>query len=191
MATVGQVYYNVIDKNTGSCLSSGPDIFSDIVSKYGAKQFNKIGVQAKPGTRMVMNNSKTIMIGATGIYELDDDIVITSMYFIRPKKYIKDIDSSNQAIEDGIQKMKEADARRTAELNNLGPEPSKNDTEDFNTYWNKYSSIQTTFIKEYNEGLKLFQTGTNGIYTLPNPDNIQAPENYDDLYDVIVDFIFE
>lgn len=191
MATVGQVYYNVIDKNSGSCLSSGPDIFTDIVSKYGAKQFNKIGVQAKPGTRMVMNNSKTIMVGATGIYELDDDITITSMYFVRPKKYIKDVTSSNAAIEQGIQKMKDADAKRNAALAALGPEPNKNNEEAFKAYWNKYNSIQTTFIKEYNEGLKLFQSGSNGIYTLPNPDNIQAPENYDDLFDVIVDFIYE
>jgi hypothetical protein len=37
-----------------------------------------------------MNASKTIMIGRTGIYELDEDIAITSMYFVRPKNYIKD-----------------------------------------------------------------------------------------------------
>ena len=191
MATVGQVYYNVIDKNSGSCLSSGPDIFSDIVSKYGAKQFNKIGVQARPGTRMVMNNSKTIMVGASGIYELDDDITITNMYFIRPKKYEEDIEASNKAIEDGIAKIKQADLNRTNELSKLGAEPSRDNTQAFNTYWSKYNSIQTTFIKEYNEGLKLFQTGSNGIYRLPNPDNIQAPENYDDLFNVIVDFVYE
>lgn len=191
MATVGQIYYNVIDKNTGSCLSSGPDIFTDIVSRYGAKKFNKIGVQAKPGTKMVMNDSKTIMVGTTGIYELDDGITITSMYFIKPKKYIKDITASNQAIKDGVDKIKQADTNRTASLLKLGTEPDRNNTEIFNDYWNKYNDIQTTFIKEYNEGLKLFQTGNNGIYTLPNPTNIQAPENYDDLFDVIVDFIYE
>lgn len=191
MATVGQVYYNVIDKNTGSCLSSGPDIFTDIVSKYGAKQFVKIGVQAKPGTRMVMNNSKTIMIGATGIYELEDDIIITNMYFIRPKKYIKDIIASNSAIEQGIEKIKKADEDRTNGLAALPAEPNKSDIDAFNSYWSQYNNIQTQFIKDYNEGLKLFQTGSNGIYTLPNPTNIQAPENYDDLYNVIVDFIYE
>jgi hypothetical protein len=32
------------------------------------------------------------MVGRTGIYELDEDIVITSMYFDRPRKYTRDID---------------------------------------------------------------------------------------------------
>jgi hypothetical protein len=41
-----------------------------------------------------MNESKTIMVGRTGIYELDDDIAITNMYFIRPRKYKKDEEAS-------------------------------------------------------------------------------------------------
>lgn len=196
MATVGQVYYNVIDKNTGSCLSSGPSIFregtpGELVKRYGANQFNKIGIQAKPGTIVVMNDTKTIMIGQTGIYELDDDIVITSLYFNKPPKYIKDIEQSNEAIAEGIAKIKAAEQKQQNALSQLGTEPDKSNEEAFKSYWSQYNNIQSTFIKEYNEGLSLFQTGNNGIYRLPNPDNIQAPENYDDLYDVIIDFIYE
>lgn len=196
MATVGQVYYNVIDKNSGSCLSSGPNIFKEgtpgeLVKRYGANQFNKVGIQAKPGTIVVLNDTKTIMIGQTGVYELDDDIVITSLYFNRPPKYTKDIEQSNAAIDEGIAKIKAAEEKQQKALAALGPEPSKTNEAAFKSYWDRYNTIQTTFIKEYNEGLNLFQTGNNGIYRLPNPDNIQAPENYDDLYDVIIDFIYE
>ena len=99
MPTVGQVYYNVIDNNSGSYVSSGQNIFSDIIAQVGASQFNKVGVQAPAGTKIVMIESKTIMVGRTGIYELDDDIAITNMYFIRPRKYEKDEEASQQAYE--------------------------------------------------------------------------------------------
>lgn len=196
MATIGQIYYNVIDKNTGTCLSSGPSIFQEntpgeIVTRYGATQFTKVGIQAKPGTIVVMNDMKTIMIGQSGIYELDGDITITSLYFKRPPKYTKDVDSSNAAIDEGIAKIKAAEEKQSKALAALGPEPNKTDEIAFKSYWDRYNTIQTTFIQEYSEGLNLFQTGNNGIYRLPNPDNIQAPENYDDLYDVIIDFIYE
>ena len=77
MPTVGQIYYNVIDNNSGSYASSKEDIYTDLVAQVGASQFNKVGVQAPPGTKMVMNESKQIMVGRTGIYELDEDIAIT------------------------------------------------------------------------------------------------------------------
>ena len=116
MPTVGQVYYNVIDNNSGSYVSSGQNIFSDIIAQVGASQFNKVGVQAPAGTKIVMNESKTIMVGRTGIYELDDDIAITNMYFIRPRKYEKDEEASQQAIEQGTEGMQAADKKRADDL---------------------------------------------------------------------------
>ena len=116
MPTVGQIYYNVIDNNSGSYVSSGQNIFSDIVVQVGASQFNKVGVQAPAGTKIVMNESKTIMVGRTGIYELDDDIAITNMYFIRPRKYEKDEEASQQAIEQGTAGMQAADKKRSEDL---------------------------------------------------------------------------
>jgi hypothetical protein len=43
---------------------------------------------------VVLNTNKVILIGRTGIYELDDDISITSMYFERPRNYTKDEDAT-------------------------------------------------------------------------------------------------
>lgn len=195
MPTVGQVYYNVIDNNSGSYVSSGQNIFSDIIAQVGASQFNKVGVQAPAGTKIVMNESKTIMVGRTGIYELDDDIAITNMYFIRPRKYEKDEEASQQAIEQGTEGMQVADKKRADDLeqfykeNPVMPDPDT-DPEGYRAYWDSYNNIQTTYIEAYQTALSLYNQGVNGIYVLPNPDNIDAPENYQDLYNVIIDFIY-
>lgn len=195
MPTVGQVYYNVIDNNSGSYVSSGQNIFSDIIAQVGASQFNKVGVQAPAGTKIVMNESKTIMVGRTGIYELDDDIAITNMYFIRPRKYEKDEEASQQAIEQGTEGMQAADKKRADDLeqfykeNPVMPDPDT-DPEGYRAYWDSYNNIQTTYIEAYQTALSLYNQGVNGIYVLPNPDNIDAPENYQDLYNVIIDFIY-
>lgn len=195
MPTVGQVYYNVIDNNSGSYVSSGQNIFSDIIAQVGASQFNKVGVQAPAGTKIVMNESKTIMVGRTGIYELDDDIAITNMYFIRPRKYEKDEEASQQAIEQGTEGMQAADKKRADDLeqfykeNPVMPDPDT-DPEGHRAYWDSYNNIQTTYIEAYQTALSLYNQGVNGIYVLPNPDNIDAPENYQDLYNVIIDFIY-
>lgn len=195
MPTVGQVYYNVIDNNSSSYVSSGQNIFSDIIAQVGASQFNKVGVQAPAGTKIVMNESKTIMVGRTGIYELDDDIAITNMYFIRPRKYEKDEEASQQAIEQGTEGMQAADKKRADDLeqfykeNPVMPDPDT-DPEGYRAYWDSYNNIQTTYIEAYQTALSLYNQGVNGIYVLPNPDNIDAPENYQDLYNVIIDFIY-
>lgn len=195
MPTVGQVYYNVIDNNSGSYVSSGQNIFSDIIAQVGASQFNKVGVQAPAGTKIVMNESKTIMVGRTGIYELDDDIAITNMYFIRPRKYEKDEEASQQAIEQGTAGMQAADKKRSEDLERFykeNPDMPDQDTdpEGYRAYWDSYNNIQTTYIEAYQTALSLYNQGVNGIYVLPNPDNIDAPENYQDLYNVIIDFIY-
>ena len=112
MSAIGQIYYRVVDtSSTGDgkhYISSGIDIYNDIVSASSAKQFTKVGIQAPPGAQVVMNASKTIMIGRTGIYELDEDIVITSMKFVRPTVYIKDEKESESKKQEGEKIIKEA-----------------------------------------------------------------------------------
>ena len=196
MAIIGQVYYNVLDTSLGTYISSGINIFNDIVAAYGAKEFKKLGVQAPPGTRVVLNTSKTIMIGRTGMYELDENISITNMYFVRPRKYIKDVEASNKAMEQGAQEMVAADTNRKAALDEFYRQhpfiPDKeNNLDAYDEYWRAYNSIQSTYITAYQEALNLFNQGSNGIYVLPNPDNTNAKENYEDLYNVIVDFTYE
>lgn len=198
MVTVGQIYYNVLDTNSGSYISSSNiDIFSDVVAAYGANQFNKLGIQAPPGTKVVMNSTKTIMVGRTGMYELDHDINIVNMYFVRPKKYIKDEVTSQSLIEQGTQEMQAADAARTQDMNDLeaaypnGIPSQENDPDGYTAYWTAYNNIQAKYISAYQAGLDKYNRGVNGVYILPNPNNVDAEENYQDLFNIIVDFIYE
>lgn len=197
MPTIGQIYYNVIDNNSGSYIESGENIYSDLVSQVqGATQFTKVGIQAPAGTKIVMNDSKTIMVGRTGIYELDEDIAITSMYFVRPRKYEKDETQSAQAIESGVAAMQAAEEARESALNqfyidNPVMPDRETDPTGYQAYWDAYNNIQMTYIAAYQEGLSLYNQGVNGIYVLPNPDNVDAPENYQELYNIIVDFIYD
>lgn len=197
MAQVGQIYYNVMD-NTNNGYTSHPnnfDIFSDIVVQYGANRFNKIGVQAPPGTKVIMNEDKTIIVGRTGIYELDDDIAITKMRFNKPRRYIKDEQASLNSIKAGTEGMLAADAAREAAIKQLSIDypniPVDENDPNYLLYWDRYNTIQATYIEAYEEALGLYNTGINGIYILPNPNNVDAPENYQDLYNIIVDFIYE
>ena len=75
MPSIGQVYYNVLDTSSGEYISSGIDIFSNIITAYGATEVTKVGIQATSGTRVVMNETRTIMIGRTAIYDLDDNLL--------------------------------------------------------------------------------------------------------------------
>ena len=41
-------------------------------SLIGVEKIKKLGVQAPAGTKFIINGDKEIMVGRTGIYELDD-----------------------------------------------------------------------------------------------------------------------
>lgn len=193
MASIGQVYYNVLDSSSGEYISSGINIYQNILSAYGVTEITKVGIQANPGTKVVINDAKTIMIGRTGIYELDN-IKITSLYFIRPKNYVKDETASQQAITSGTTAMLEAETQRQASLTNLQnqyPQVPTTGTQEYEDYWNTYTQIQDTYIVAYAEAQNEYTKGILGVYTLPNSSDPNAEENYQDLYNVIIDFLFE
>ncbi len=100
---IGQIIYNLQDfimsssyistnkNNINSIIKSTDESYAtmkvDIVNTnlvlfYGANKFTKLGVQAPPRTKMKINN-KLIIVGSSGIYELDD-CEITSLSFLQP-----------------------------------------------------------------------------------------------------------
>lgn len=189
MSAIGQIYYNVIDtSSTGDgkhYISSGIDIYKDIVNASSAKQFIKVGIQAPPGAQIVMNTSKTIMIGRTGIYELDEDIAITNMYFVRPKNYIRDDEETESKKQEGEKIIKDAKAALEAAIAALGTEPSDPSSDAYKTYWEGYNEANGTYIIAFQEGSAILNQGLNGVYKL-DEDN-----PYGDLENVIVDFIYD
>ena len=153
MSAIGQIYYRVVDSSsTGDgkhYISSGIDIYNDVVNASGARQFVKVGIQAPPGAQIVMNTSKTIMVGRTGIYELDEDIAITNMYFVRPKNYIKDDVETENKKQEGERLIKEAKITYEAAIAALGEEPSDSSSEAYKTYWLGYNEASETYISSY------------------------------------------
>lgn len=188
MSAIGQIYYRVVDtSSTGDgkhYISSGIDIYNDIVNASSAKQFTKVGIQAPPGAQVVMNASKTIMIGRTGIYELDEDIVITSMKFVRPTVYIKDEKESESKKQEGEKIIKEAKAALEAAIAALGEEPTDPTSDAYKTYWNGYNEANETYITAFQKGSAILNQGLNGVY---KEDKTVIGE----LDNVIVDFIYD
>lgn len=188
MSAIGQIYYRVVDtSSTGDgkhYISSGIDIYNDIVSASSAKQFTKVGIQAPPGAQVVMNASKTIMIGRTGIYELDEDIVITSMKFVRPTVYIKDEEESESKKQEGEKIIKEAKAVLEAAIAALGEEPTDPTSDAYKTYWSGYNEANETYITAFQKGSAILNQGLNGVY---KEDKTVIGE----LDNVIVDFIYD
>lgn len=188
MSAIGQIYYRVVDtSSTGDgkhYISSGIDIYNDIVSASNAKQFTKVGIQAPPGAQVVMNASKTIMIGRTGIYEFDEDIVITSMKFVRPTVYIKDEKESESKKQEGEKIIKEAKVALEAAIAALGEEPTDPTSDAYKTYWNGYNEANETYIAVFQKGSAILNQGLNGVY---KEDKTVIGE----LDNVIVDFIYD
>lgn len=195
MAQVGQIIYNIQGTSSDELLSTSTDvnqvisskdpgyeqsridIFHDVVSLYSSKQFSKLGVQAPPGTRLVLNETKEILIGQNGIYELDDNIVITQLYFIQPKNYVPDEEASNQMLADGKAAILAAENKRQTALDAINPDT----TED---YYTQYQAIQNQYETEYNAALKVYNAGLNGIY------KIDEENPFKDVYNIIVDFLY-
>ena len=101
------VYQNNLNDSTETTTNDETDYENKKIDIFGVnilKGFNnvkKIGIQAPPGTKFTFNKATTqdtgewIMVGRTGIYELNDDIVINYLRFQRPQNYIINLICNN------------------------------------------------------------------------------------------------
>ncbi len=189
MENVGQIYYRVPiikppgtdgENSTINYESNIDSIFNNnIVETYcgGANHFfSKVGIQAPPGTKIIMNKTgnKIIMIGRTGVYELDENINIDYMSFVQPIKYKLDQEATDNAMADGEEALRAAETYRKNALAALD--------ETSETYWDDYDAIQKTYFDLYNDALDLYKRGVNGVYN---------NAGLGDLESVIIDFIYE
>lgn len=209
MATIGQVVYNLQDfHSSGGLISTSIEDLSstitselsnyaearvniftnDLVKLFKATSFSKLGIQAPPGTKVRLNLNKLIMIGRTGVYELDEDIEITGLQFERPKKYIVDTIATQDSLWQGIDGFETAERDRKIALSDLDNKYKNKDKDS--DYWKRYTEIQDAYAERYAEAQAKYVAGVNGIYILPNPDKEDADENYEELYNVIVDFVY-
>ena len=123
------------------------------------------------------------MIGRTGIYELNDDIVIKSLRFQHPKNYILNKELSQELQSNGTAIMKQARDEFLTKVTELtksqGTVPDR--TETGNDYWIQYNNLHQQYVTKYRSGLGLYLKGKAGVY-------VDGSE--DDLYNIIIDFTY-
>ena len=172
--------------------------------------FTKLGVQATPGTRMIVNGQKEIMVGRTGIFEIDD-VTITELKFIPVKQYVYDAEQSQKLIDQGWAIMMAAhygvDDERVDQTK-LPQEGDDNwdewaeytDYEGFDDlvadldptaadYQEQYVAYAETYEEIFTMGYDIYQSGINGVY-VPKT-NEDGSEVNADLTDVIIDFVWQ
>lgn len=200
MATIGQVVYNLQDFHTGGLISTDSsnlsntitsdspnystnrlDIFSVdlVVDKFNNQPFSKLGIQAPPGTKIQLNDGKLIIIGRTGVYELDEDIQVTHLKFIQPKKYKLNRAKSQEYLQTGSEGLEKAEQIRTEKLKKLNDEYATKDKDE--AYWARYIRIQNDFDASYSKAQSNYIIGINGFY---------EEDGFEELYNVIIDFLY-
>lgn len=191
------VYQNNLNDSTETTTNDETDYENKKINIFGVnilKGFNnvkKIGIQAPPGTKFTFNKATTqdtgewIMVGRTGIYELNDDIVINYLRFQRPQNYIvnKELSQQLQATGTGIMKVaRDTFLQKINELEKtLGQAPDR--TEAGSEYWTEYNNAHQNYITQYKSGLGIYLKGKAGVY-VPDPTIV-------DLYNIIIDFTYE
>lgn len=191
------VYQNNLNDSTETTTNDETGYENKKIDIFGAnilKGFNnvkKIGIQAPPGTKFTFNKATTqdtgewIMVGRTGIYELNDDIVINYLRFQRPQNYIinKELSQQLQATGTGIMKVaRDTFLQKINELETtLGQAPDR--TEAGSEYWTEYNNAHQNYITQYKSGLGIYLKGKAGVY-VPDPTIV-------DLYNIIIDFTYE
>lgn len=168
------------------------DIFNNnILAPWEGTLIKKIGIQGPPGTKFIIGDSNTqdsgdhiIMIGRTGVYELNDDIIIKKLRFIRPLTYKIDEIASKSLTTTGLAQMTKArdDFLTNVEsISHQGNVPPYSETNS--EYWDQYQQYHKQYVSAYRNGLALYLKGKAGIYTEDGSNN--------DLYNIIIDFTYE
>ena len=191
MSAIGQIYYHVLDNNTGAYISNvDENNFFDTNIVPSGQSITKLGIQAPPGSLVTLNTNKKIMIGRTGIYELDAGILVTSIVFNRPSNYKKLDDETNALLRVSGSSISEIEASRANQIAALGAAPTLPDPPTdaqvtaYTAYWNNYNSIQSSYAAAYETYLAQYNQGLAGVYILDE-------QNPGDLYNVVVDFIYD
>lgn len=179
--TIGQIIYNVDGVGTSTNTKTSQsykqtDLTTDLFgagAPFEGKQFTKLGVQAEPGTRMCINGNE-IIIGRTGIYELDERIVVTSFYLIPDPIWILDESATQEAKNEALERFGKVD---------VDPWTGGWDENNLPNWVNNTKGT----IDNFNQGYSYYLQGENGIYK-PKTDGEEQPI-YRDFYNIIIDYI--
>ncbi len=172
------------------------DIFQDLSAELGINSITKLGVQAPPGTQFYINDQVqkadggssslgySIMVGRTGIYELNEGAEIRSLQFKEPYSYILDVDSSRRMMEEGMSIMDQAKDSFINEINGLQlTEGTALNSTTQSNYRKEYQEAHESYVKAYELGRSKYIQGQAGIY-------IENEVSQNDLRNIIIDIIY-
>ena len=136
----------------------------------------KLGIQAEPGVEAYINGSR-IIIGRSGIYELDNDNIVVESLYLKPKTlYKKDEEKTKIAQENAVETFRK-----------LKLDPYAYDHDDdgaldwnedaMNTWVNNYKD---TINPAFEEGYIQYLIGKFGSY---------SEDGTEDFYNLIIDFV--
>lgn len=189
---VGQLYYKVRfadDPNTPRS-SSGitEDNFfgknNNIVKRAGdIDHFTKVGIQAPPGTKVIFNQTRTIMIGRTGIYEIEANI--EHMYIERLVNYDHKIAEERELKRQGIEEMKAAETAWNTYLSSATPPAIDASAAAWTAFDEAFTTQENIYNTNFSAGLAKYYQGLNGRYER-NP-----IKPYVDIENIIIDYQYE
>lgn len=177
-------------------LEDNMDKQGGIFQRLSISSVTKLGIQAPPGTKFYFNVTKpeneekqqeidslSIMIGRTGVYELDDGINISDLWFERPKLYALDESASEDAINQGRALMEAAKDQFKQDCDSIAPLlNTATDSKSQKDYWQRYQEFHKNYVDSYNSARELYIRGMAGIY--------KQATGLPDLHNVIIDFVY-
>lgn len=195
MAEIGQILYNVDGIENTKPLSNEKTAFEILTTNImnggfisQGKQIIKLSVQGEPGVKLQINGSNEIMIGRTGIYELDERVIVTNLKIIPIRKYKLDEETTNQA---------KVDALTTFSKLNATAWQGGTTSDDFdsaikNNTLQDWIKTQQQDIENFHQGYIKYLQGKNGIYKPINITENQTSEDaYEKLNNLIIDYVTE
>lgn len=206
MAQPYQLYYRLEDFRTEERYQTSKiegttlNIYTDIVSQFKKGNFSKLGIQAPAGTKFYINSSTSpIMIGRTGIYELDEDINVNSLKFEAPKNYVLNKAETQAALANGVNETKAAKAfydKYIADIADSEKFPNNKDSQGNFTaqYWKDYNVIYQGGTLSNNEVITTgYSAQMEGAYSdiIRGINGIYEEEGVKEINNVIIDFLIE
>lgn len=123
-----------------------------------------------------MINGQLIIIGRTGIYELDEKIIVDEFYILPDTLWEKDEKATQDAQENALTSFELVEVEKY----------TKGWTEELDTWVENYkNNINPIF----NQGYSFYLQGKNGIYR-PQTDSNNKPQ-YRDFHNLIIDYIYQ
>lgn len=198
--TLGQIVYNIDNIKDSKNEEIKNMLINGIVQTPENKNgklpeqsiITKLGIQAEPGTKIILtlsgsNNTISIIIGRTGIYELDEKVTISQLKIEPTYKYELNEDKTREA-----QNLAATKFLNIIETNNNITDVGFDNEEGWigeeeaaiTTWVNRYQTNDQLFQEGYIEYLK----GKNGIYDIAKDGNNKPI--IEEMHNIIIDYVY-